>query len=58
MEKRKQRNLFQDVFIETWVMMMSGSIVHLPFRSMERIFVALCMLFGLVLVGLFQVNFS
>lgn len=57
-EKHKPKNLFQSVFYDTWVMMMAGSVVHLPSRWMERIFVAMCMLFGLVVVGLFQVTFS
>lgn len=56
-EKHKPKNLFQSVFYDTLIMMMSGSVVHLPSRWIERIFVTLCMLFGLVVVGLFQVTF-
>lgn len=54
-EKLKSNNLFQNIFYDTWIMMMAGSIVHLPSRWIERIFVILCLLFGLVVVGLFQV---
>lgn len=57
-EKHKPSNLFQNVFFDTWTLMLSGSIVHLPSRWLERIFVVFCLLFGLVIVGSFQVIFK
>lgn len=54
-EKRNSSNLFQNVFIGTWIMMLSGSIPHLPSHLTERIFVAVCLFSSIIIVGTFQV---
>lgn len=61
-EKKKKRSpsnvndKFGTVFIEMWVIMLSGPSLHLPKRFRERILITGCILANVIIAGSFQVN--
>lgn len=54
-EKRNSVNRFSNVFIEMWIIMLSGPSNRLPSVSTERIFLATCLFSNLIFAGSFQV---
>lgn len=55
---RLTRNKFSMVFIEMWVIMISGPMTHVPTLIKERVFLTSCLLANLVFAGSFQVSLA
>lgn len=55
-EKQKSSNRFRNVFIEMWIIMLSGPATNLPSLTKERLFIATCLFSSIIFGGSFQVN--
>lgn len=55
-ENARQRTRFTRIFLETWLILLSGPSIHLPTRWRERVFMATCLCSSLVFSGSFQVS--
>lgn len=43
-------------FIEMWIIMLGGASKRLPYRSMERVFLSVCLVSNIIIAGSFQVR--
>lgn len=57
-KNRTSRELdrFSVISIEMWIIMLGGASIRLPHRSMERLFLCVCLVSNIVIAGSFQVT--
>lgn len=56
LKRRKQSGSLGEAFINMWFIMVSGPLRKLPYRKIERIFLATCFFSNVIFIGTFQVD--